>query len=152
MAASQFFKAAGIATLEGATKVRFSDDLIRGIKRYAKAGATRTDFVELPGAMTRVEAITYLQSHADFQSDADKATITEALSSRKESVKAGNRDKPGKEAKKPKKEKPPVKKVTVSLDAIKARAKKSTADVSIDSVLAAWRTPVTEDTQAEVTE
>ena len=142
--ASQLYKAAGIATLDGATKVRFSDDLIRGIKRYAKAGATRTDFVELPTAMTRVEAIEFLKTHPDFQSEADQATITDALTSRnKDAIKAGNRDKPGKEAKKPKKEKPPVKKVTVSLDAIKARAK----TVSVDSVMAAWTS-----TTAEVTE
>ena len=123
---TQVFKVAGITTHGDSTKVRFTDDMVRRIKQFTKGGATRVDLVELPTAMTKVEALKYLQAHAEFQSPSDQATITDSLSDRVKEVKV----KTPKAAKAPKvaKTKTP-KKVTVvvakpSLDAIKARAKK----------------------------
>ena len=77
--AVQTFKVAGIATLRGETKVRFSDNIVRRIKQYAKAGSTRIDFIELPSEMTKIEAIKFLQAHADFQSPGDQVTLVETL-------------------------------------------------------------------------
>lgn len=120
---TQVFKVAGITTHGDSTKVRFTDDMVRRIKQFTKGGATRVDLVELPTAMTKVEALKYLQAHAEFQSPSDQATITDSLSDRVKEVKV-------KAAKAPKVAKTKaLKKVTVvvakpSLDAIKARAKK----------------------------
>ena len=114
---TQVFKVAGITTHGDSTKVRFTDDMVRRIKQFTKGGATRVDLVELPSAMTKVEALKYLQANAEFQSPGDQATIADSLSDRVKEVKV----------KTPKAAKAP--KVTVvvakpSLDAIKARAKK----------------------------
>ena len=129
---TQVFKVAGITTHGDSTKVRFTDDMVRRIKQFTKGGATRVDLVELPTAMTKVEALKYLQAHAEFQSPSDQATITDSLSDRVKEVKV----KVAKVAKvkavksaKVAKTKTKASTVTVvvakpSLDAIKARAKK----------------------------
>jgi hypothetical protein len=108
--ANQTFKVAGITVHNGNAKVRFTDDMVRRVKQFTKGGATRCDFVELPSEMTKVEALKYLQAHADFQSPSDQATLSDALVDRvKESSKG--------EVK--------VKVTKPSLDSIKARAKTS---------------------------
>ena len=85
----QTFKVAGIATLRGETKVRFSDNIVRRIKQYTKAGSTRIDFIDLPSEMTKIDAIKFLQGHADFQSPGDQATLVETLEVKvKEAAKA----------------------------------------------------------------
>lgn len=120
--AVQVFKVAGIATLNGSTKVCFSDNIVRRIKQYAKAGSTRIDFIELPSEMTKIDAIKFLQTHAEFQSPSDQATLSETLEVKvKEASKATKssvvvtKDKT--------KAKTTVSKTKPSLDAIKARAK-----------------------------
>ncbi|MEI6567981.1 MAG: hypothetical protein WCR20_14985 [Verrucomicrobiota bacterium] len=118
---TQVFKVAGITTHGDSTKVRFTDDMVRRIKQFTKGGATRVDLVELPTAMTKVEALKYLQAHAEFQSAGDQATIADSLADRVKEVKV----------KTPKAVKAKVVKVTKtkpSLDAIKARAKKVTVE------------------------
>ena len=77
---SQLFKVAGITVHNGNAKVRFTDDMVRRIKQFTKGGATRCDFIELPSEMTKVEALKYMASHADFQSAEDQATIADTLS------------------------------------------------------------------------
>ena len=77
---TQVFKVAGITTHGDSTKVRFTDDMVRRIKQFTKGGATRVDLVELPTAMTKVEALKYLQANAEFQSPGDQATIADSLS------------------------------------------------------------------------
>jgi hypothetical protein len=117
---SQTFKVAGITTHNGNTKVRFTDDLIRRIKQFTKGGATRCDFVELPSEMTKIEALKYLLTHPDFQSNGDQATISDTLADREKEA--------GKGTVKVKASKP-------SLDAIKARGKKQvTAEQIIEAV------------------
>jgi len=110
---TQVFKVAGITTHGDSTKVRFTDDMVRRIKQFTKGGASRVDLVELPTAMTKVEALKYLQTHADFQSAADQATIADSLADRVKTPKV-----------KEVKVKVAKAKVKPSLDAIKARAKK----------------------------
>jgi len=117
---TQVFKVAGITTHGDSTKVRFTDDMVRRIKQFTKGGASRVDLVELPTAMTKVEALKYLQTHADFQSAADQATIADSLADRVKTPKV-----------KEVKVKVAKAKVKPSLDAIKARAKKATPGVVV---------------------
>lgn len=106
---SQTFKVVGITVHNGNAKVRFTDDMVRRVKQFTKGGATRCDFVELPNEMTKVEALKYMLTHADFQSAEDQATIGDALSDREKEVSKGTVK---------------VKATKPSLDAIKARGKK----------------------------
>ena len=148
---TQTFKVAGITTHGDSTKVRFTDDMVRRIKQFTKGGATRVDLVELPTAMTKVEALTYLLTHADFKSPSDQATIIDSLTDRAVVVKAPKAAKAPKVAKvkvakvvTPKVKATKADKVTVvvakpSLDAIKARAKKAAlaaADAATDTTTA----------------
>jgi hypothetical protein len=105
----QTFKVAGITTQNGNSKVRFTDDLIRRVKIFNKLGATRIDLVELPSEMTKIEALRYLMTAAEFQSPGDQATITDAIQNR--------------EGASPKTEIKVKASQAPSLDAIKARAK-----------------------------
>jgi hypothetical protein len=119
--ANQTFKVAGITIHNGNAKVRFTDDMVRRVKQFTKGGASRADFVELPSEMTKVEALKYLQAHADYQSPSDQATIADSLADREKEASKGT-----------------VKvkastKVKPSLDNIKARAKKAVAKVPAES-------------------
>lgn len=87
--ANQTFKVAGITVHGDVVKVRFTDDMVRRIKQFTKGGATRCDFVELPSEMTKLEALQYLQGHADFQSPSDQAVIADALSERSKELSKG---------------------------------------------------------------
>jgi hypothetical protein len=121
---TQVFKVAGITTHGDSTKVRFTDDMVRRIKQFTKGGATRVDLVELPTEMTKVDALKYLAAHADFQSPGDQATISDSLSDRVKAPKAAK-----------------VKEVKVvnakpSLDAIKARVKKTSPAVVTETLTA----------------
>ena len=122
--AKQTFKVAGMTTNNGNTKVRFTDDMVRRIKQFTKGGHTRVDFVDLPSEMTKIEALNYLATHADFQSPADQATIADTLADKTKEANKGTVK--VKVAKTKAKAKP-------SIDAIKARAKK---EVSVEQVLA----------------
>lgn len=152
---SQLFKIAGITTHGDMTKVRFTDDLVRRIKQFSKGGATRIDLIELPTAMTKVDALKYLAAHADFQSPADQATISDSLSDRVKEVKvkAPKAVKPVKVAKVKAVKAPKVAKVAKvkpakvsivvakpSLAAIQARAKKA-ALAAADAVASITETP-----------
>jgi hypothetical protein len=119
--ANQTFKVAGITTHNGNTKVRFTDDMVRRIKQFSKGGATRIDLVELPSEMTKIEALKYLATHAEFQSPSDQATISDSLADREKEASKG--EVKVKATKKP------------SLDAIKARGKKQvTAEQILEAV------------------
>jgi len=118
---NQTFKVAGITVHNGNAKVRFTDDMIRRIKQFTKGGATRADFVELPNEMTKIEALKYLQTHADFQSAEDQATIADTLADKEKEANKGT-------------VKVKATKTKPSVEAIKARAKKN---VTVEDVLAA---------------
>jgi hypothetical protein len=122
--AKQTFKVAGITTHGTESKVRFTDDLIRRVKQFSKGGATRIDLMELPNEMTKVEALKYLQSHADCQSPSDQALISDALADRMKEASKGEVKVKTTKAAKP------------SLDAIKARAKTKTKEVTPEQILA----------------
>jgi len=118
--AKQTFKVAGITIHNGNAKVRFTDDMVRRIKQFTKGGASRVDFVELPSEMTKVEALKYLATLSEFASPSDQATIADTLADKTKEASKGTVK---------------VKATKPSIDAIKARAKKS--QVSAEDILAA---------------
>jgi hypothetical protein len=69
----KMFTVAGTATHKGITKVRFANDLVARIKILNKAGATNINLVELPTAMTKLEALKYLAEQGITQGDAGYA-------------------------------------------------------------------------------
>lgn len=119
--ANQTFKVAGITTHGTSTKVRFTDDLVRRVKQFSKGGATRIDLLELPSEMTKIEALKFLQTHADYQSGDDQAVISDALADRAKEASKGT-------------VKVKVSKAKPSMDAIKARVK--TKEVTAEQLLA----------------
>ena len=63
MTAEKLFTVAGTATNpNGTVKARFANDLVARIKILNKAGCTNINLVELPNAMTKLEALQYLQT------------------------------------------------------------------------------------------
>ena len=107
---SQLFKVAGITVHNGNAKVRFTDDMVRRIKQFAKGGASRIDLIELPSEMTKVEALKYLATQELFNNASDQATIADALADREKTASKGEVTVKASKAK-------------PSIDAIKARAK-----------------------------
>jgi hypothetical protein len=62
MSAEKLFTVAGTATnADGTVKARFANDLVARIKILNKAGCTNINLVELPKAMTKLEALQYIQ-------------------------------------------------------------------------------------------
>jgi hypothetical protein len=120
---NQTFKVAGITVHNGNAKVRFTDDMVRRIKQFTKAGASRVDFVELPSEMTKIEALKYLATLPEFASPSDQATISDTLTDKNKEAGKGE-------------VKVKATKTKPSLDAIKARGKK-TKEVSAEDILAA---------------
>ena len=63
MATEKTFTVAGTATnADGTAKARFANDLVARIKILNKAGCTNINLMELPRAMTKLEALQHLQS------------------------------------------------------------------------------------------
>ena len=74
MAAEKLFTVAGTATNpNGTVKARFANDLVARIKILNKAGCTNINLVELPKAMTKLEALQHLQSIGITEGDAGYA-------------------------------------------------------------------------------
>jgi len=63
MATEKLFTVAGTAkNADGTVKARFANDLVARIKILNKAGCTDIDLIELPKAMTKLEALQHLQT------------------------------------------------------------------------------------------
>jgi hypothetical protein len=61
MSQEKLFTVAGTATNpNGTTKARFANDLVARIKILNKAGCTAINLMELPTAMTKLQALQYL--------------------------------------------------------------------------------------------
>jgi hypothetical protein len=73
MATEKMFTVAGTATHKGVTKVRFANDLVARIKILNKAGCTNINLVELPHAMSKLEALQYLNEQGITEGDAGYA-------------------------------------------------------------------------------
>lgn len=62
MASEKLFTVAGTATNpDGTVKVRFANDLVARVKILTKNNCTNINLIELPRAMTKLEALQYLQ-------------------------------------------------------------------------------------------
>jgi hypothetical protein len=61
MATTKKFSVAGVSTLNGKTKIRWANDVMR-IKILAKNGHTDVELVELPHEMTKSEIVEHLRS------------------------------------------------------------------------------------------
>ncbi len=71
MSADKLFTVAGTATNpDGTTKARFANDLVARIKILNKAKCTNINLVELPRAMTKMEALQHLQTLGITEGDA----------------------------------------------------------------------------------
>ena len=74
MATEKLFTVAGTATnADGTVKARFANDLVARIKILNKAGCTDINLVELPKAMTKLEALQYIQETQSPAGDAGYA-------------------------------------------------------------------------------
>ena len=63
MSTEKTFTVAGTATnADGTAKARFANDLVARVKILNKAGCTNINLVELPRAMTKLEALQHLQT------------------------------------------------------------------------------------------
>jgi len=68
------FSVAGTATNpDGTTKARFANDLVARHKILNKAGCTDINLIELPHAMTKLQALQYLQEQGITEGDAGYA-------------------------------------------------------------------------------
>jgi hypothetical protein len=68
------FTVAGTATnADGTVKARFANDLVARIKILNKAGCTDINLMELPKAMTKLEALQYIQETQTPSGDAGYA-------------------------------------------------------------------------------
>ena len=105
---TKLFTVVGITVHNGNAKVRFTDDMSRRVKQFSKGGATRVDFVTLPNAMNKIDALRYMLTLEQFASAEDQATINDTLNDREREARKG-------EVK--------VKAQKPSLEAIKARGK-----------------------------
>jgi hypothetical protein len=112
---TNLYTVVGITVHNGNAKVRFTDDMARRVKQFTKGGASRCDFVTLPNAMNKIDALKFMLTLSEFASAEDQATINDTLSDREKEARKG-------EVK--------VKAQKPSLDAIKARGNKSKTTVA----------------------
>ena len=78
MATDKLFTVCGTSKLDGEMKVRFANDTMR-IKVLAKHGHDDITLVELPTAMTKVEAAKFIQSVDEFAGAAEQSAIADYL-------------------------------------------------------------------------
>jgi hypothetical protein len=74
MSQDKLFTVAGTATNpNGTVKARFANDLVARIKILNKAGCTAINLMELPSAMTKLQALQYLTEQGVTAGDAGYA-------------------------------------------------------------------------------
>lgn len=78
MATSKLYTVAGVSKLNGEYKVRFANDVMR-IKVLAKHGHEDITLIELPNAMTKLEAAKFIRGVDEFSSAANQAAIADYL-------------------------------------------------------------------------
>ena len=137
------FSHVGTSRLNGQVKVRFANDALR-VKVLEKNGHTEVDLIELPnGPMTKEDAIAFLMKIEFYKGKTGevnlevKAAIEDAADRRSDTATAGNRDKPKKEAKKPKQPpKPTMEGIVAKVEAKKAAPKTTLTKAEIQAQLA----------------
>ena len=78
MATDKMYTVAGVSTLNGDTKIRFANDVMR-IKVLAKNGHENIQLVELPEAMLKTEIAKFLATLPEFQDADSQAAVAEYL-------------------------------------------------------------------------
>ena len=87
MATDKLFTVAGTSKLDGGYKVRFANDQLR-IKVLAKHGHEDITLVELPNAMTKLDAVKFIKTLDEFSGVASQAAIADYLDRKDEAPKA----------------------------------------------------------------
>ena len=87
MATDKLFTVAGVSTLDGETKVRFANDVLR-IKVLAKHGHEDITLVELPEPMSKVDAVKFIKTVDEFAGVAAQSAIADYLDRKDEAPKA----------------------------------------------------------------
>lgn len=77
----KLFSVAGVSTLNGETKARFANDVMR-VKVLRKNGHTDIVLVELPSEMTKLAAAEFIRGLPEFESPVAQAAIDEAIGKR----------------------------------------------------------------------
>ena len=78
MATDKQFTVAGVSKLDGEYKVRFANDQLR-IKVLAKHGHEDITLVELPNAMSKLEAVKFIKTLDEFQGASEQSAIADYL-------------------------------------------------------------------------
>ena len=86
--AEKMFTVAGTATQNGVTKARFANDMVARVKILTKSGCTNINLVELPRAMTKLEALQHLQTLGITEGDAGYAVANKLAEKTKVAKKA----------------------------------------------------------------
>ena len=111
----KLFTVAGTAkNSDGTVNARFANDLVARIKILNKAGCTDINLVELPRAMTKLEALQHLQTLGITEGDAGFA-VSNKLAEKSKVAKRGE----------------------VKVGGIKTKAKTKAKDTSVEDVLSA---------------
>lgn len=84
---NQTFTVAGTSKHNGQFKVRFANDLMR-TKNLTKSGHTDITLVELPKAMTKLDAIKHIATLDEFSTAGSKAAIMDYLDRKDSAPKA----------------------------------------------------------------
>jgi hypothetical protein len=99
MATDKLFTVVGTSTLNGETKVRFANDVMR-VKVLAKHGHTDINLIELDTPMTKLEAVKVLKTADEFQGATEQSAIADYLDRKDEKpAKAAKAAAPAKTAK-----------------------------------------------------
>jgi len=83
---NQTFTVAGTSKHNGAYKVRFANDLMR-TKNLTKSGHTDITLVELPRAMSKLDAIKHIATLDEFTTVGSKSAIMDYLDRKDEAPK-----------------------------------------------------------------
>ena len=75
MANDKTFTVAGVSTLNGTAKVRFSNDIEQRMFMLGYSGHTDITLVELSGELSKLEAAQEIQGRAEFAGDTEQAAI-----------------------------------------------------------------------------
>jgi hypothetical protein len=78
MATDKLFTVAGTSALNGVTKVRFANDQMR-VKVLAKSGHTDINLIELPEAMTKLDAVKFIKNLDEFSNVVEQVAIADYL-------------------------------------------------------------------------
>ncbi len=87
MATDKTYTVAGTSKHNGGFKVRFANDLMR-TKNLTKSGHTEIILVELPKAMTKIDAVNYIATQSEFDNVGSKTAIMDYLDRNDDAPKA----------------------------------------------------------------